>query len=88
MALLNHLHEQYNACGDIVLFQCRDCDRLSLSLGSLHAHIEQHRGYTRFGIQLPIGKTSPGNFEQLMEKTDVLRVTGVEPIELEAVDGL
>lgn len=86
--MLDYFHEEYDVDGDPVLFRCSDCGRLSMSLGSLHAHVERHRGYTRFGIQLPIGKTSPGNFEQLMEMTQVLRVTDVETVRLEEVDGL
>jgi hypothetical protein len=81
-------HEQYNAGGDPVLFRCRECGHLSLSLGSLHAHIEKHRGFTRFNLQLPFTKTSPGDFKRLMDKTEVLRVTDTVATTLSEVDGL
>ena len=82
------LHEEYESDGELVLFRCSECGRTNMSLGSLHAHIERHRGYTRFNIQVPFTKTSRGNFNRLMEFTDVLRVTGTEEITLEEVEGL
>lgn len=82
------LHEQYESDGDLVLFRCRECGYISMSLGSLHAHVEKHRGYTRFNIQLPFTKTAIANADQLMKRTDVLRVADVETIGLEVVEGL
>jgi len=68
------LHEQYDADGDLVLFGCTECDYVSMSLGGLHAHAETHRGYTRFGIQIPLTKTAMANVDELMELTEVVRV--------------
>jgi len=82
------LHEEYKADGRLVLFRCRDCGYTSLSLGDCHAHIERHRGYTRFNIQIPFTKTSIGNANALMDRTDVLRVADTEEIELAEVEGL
>jgi len=82
------LHEQYESDGDLVLFRCRECGHTSLSLGSLHAHVETHRGYTRFGIQLPFTKTALANGDELMEQTEIVRVTETESIELAEVEGL
>jgi hypothetical protein len=88
MTLLDRLHEQYESDGDLVLFRCSECGQVDLSLGSLHAHIEGHRGYTRFGVQLPFTKTSTGRFQQLMEYTDVLLVEQTADIDLSEVDAL
>jgi hypothetical protein len=72
---------------EFVVFRCRECGYVSTSLGWLHAHIEGHRGYTRFNIQVPFTKTSPANVEELMEYTQVLRVTAVDELAVEAIDG-
>jgi len=82
------LHEQYESDGDLVVFECTECGYTSLSLGDLHAHVESHRGYTRFNIQLPFTKTAVARGEQLMELTNVQRVTGTKEISLSEVDGL
>ncbi len=83
------LHEQYETGdGDLVIFRCRDCGYVSLSLGATHAHIEPHRGYTWFGIQLPFTRTAIANTDELMKRTEVLRVTGTEEVDLEQVEGL
>jgi len=82
------LHEQYESDGDLVLFCCTECGYTSLSLGATHGHVEKHRGYTRFNIGIPFTKKSMGNFDQLMKRTEVLRVDDVEAISLEDVDGL
>lgn len=81
-------HEQYHTGDDLVVFRCTECGYASLSLGGLHAHIERHRGYTRFNIQLPLTDTAPGQFDNLMDHTEVLRVADAEPIPLADVDGL
>lgn len=81
------LHEQYEVDGDLVLFRCTECGYISMSLGWLHAHIEKHRGYTRFNIQLPLTKTSPGEFDQLLERTDIITVTDTSEISYERFDG-
>lgn len=81
-------HEQYTSDGDLVLFRCKECGYVSMSIGSIHAHIEKHRGYTRFGIQLPFTKTAMGNHEELNKRTEVLRVDEATEIELEEVEGL
>lgn len=82
------LHEQYQSDGSPVLFRCRECGYTSLSLGTLHAHCESHRGYTRFNIQLPLTSTAIADVDALMDMTEVLRVDQVEEIALEEVDGL
>jgi len=79
----NLLHEQYQSENALVLFSCTECEYVSLSLGSLHAHAEQHREL--FGLQLP---WRYGDFEELMELTEVVRVQEVEEISLQGVEGL
>lgn len=86
--LLKRFHEQHEIDGDLVLFRCSECGFASLSLGTLHAHVERHRGYTRFNIQVPFTKTSLANFEELMEYTEVLRVDETSEVSLEEVDDL
>jgi hypothetical protein len=86
--LIDRLHEQYEIDGDLVLFRCTECGYASLSLGGTHAHIERHRGYTRFNIQLPFTDTSFANVGELMKRTEVLRVTDTESVQLERVEGL
>ena len=82
------LHEQYEIDGDLVLFRCRECGHTSMSLGSLHAHVETHRGYTRFGIQVPFMKTAMANVDELMKRTEIVRVTETESMSLAEVEGL
>lgn len=82
------LHEQYEADGELVLFRCSECGCTKMSLGSLHAHIEKHRGYTRFGIQIPFTKTAMARYDRLMEYTEVLRVDEMTEIDIEEVEGL
>lgn len=82
------LHEQYESNDQLVLFGCTECDYVSMSLGSTHAHIETHRGYTRFNIQVPFTKTSMANADELMKRTEIVRVTDTESLELDEVEGL
>lgn len=87
MSLLDYLHEEYyDYTGQLVLFRCTECGHTNMSLGSLHAHIETHRGYTRFGIQIPFTKTAMANFDELMERTEVLRVDETTAIDLGEVN--
>ena len=88
MTLLDQLHEEYESDGRLVLFRCSECGQTDLSLGSLHAHIEGHRGYTRLGIQVPFTETSPANVPELMKRTEILRVDATSEISLEEVDAL
>ena len=79
------LHEEYRVGGDLVLFRCTECGYTSLSIGSTHAHVEKHRGYTRFNIQIPFTKTTKANVDRLMEFTEIVRVTDTEEVTLEQV---
>lgn len=88
MTLLDKLHEEYHADGQLVLFRCTECGQCDLSLGRLHAHIEGHRGYTRLGIQVPLTRTSPGAFDELMNRTEILRIDATSEIPLSEVDDL
>lgn len=87
-SFFERFHEQYEAGDSLVVFRCSECGYVDLSLGSLHAHCESHRGYTRFNIQVPFTKTSPGDFDRLMDLTEVLRVDETTPVTLDDVDGL
>jgi hypothetical protein len=88
MTLLDSLHEEYTADGGLVLFRCTECGQTYLSLGSCHAHIEGHRGYTRLGIQVPFTKTALANVDELMQRTEVRRVEGTSEVPLAEVEGL
>jgi hypothetical protein len=88
MSLLERFHEEYETDGKLVVFRCLECGFTSLSIGTIHAHVERHRGYTRFNIQIPFTKTSMANFDGLMEKTEVLRVDETTEVPLEEVEGL
>jgi len=77
------LHEQHESGDSTVLFRCTECDYTSLSLGQLHAHAEKHRGW--FGLQLP---WRVGDFDALMEYTEVLRVESASEIPLTQVNDL
>ena len=88
MTLLDYLHEEYENDGALVVFRCTECGRHDLSLGSLHAHIEGHRGYTRLGIQVPFTTTAVANGDELMKRTEVLRVDETAAISLAEVEGL
>lgn len=88
MSLLDRFHEEYESDGGLVLFRCKECGHTDMSIGSIHAHCEQHRGYTRFNIQLPFTKTSMADFDRLMEYTEVLRVEETSEISLTEVEGL
>lgn len=88
MSLLDRFHEEYESDGGLVLFRCKKCGHTDMSLGSIHAHCEQHRGYTRWNIQLPFTKTSMADFDRLMEYTEVLRVEETSEISLTEVEGL
>jgi len=88
MSLLERFHEQYEADGDLVVFRCTECGYVDLSLGSLHAHCETHRGYTRWNIQIPFTKTSMANVDELMKLTEVVRVEETSEITLDEVEGL
>lgn len=90
MSLLKPLHEEYYTTDDngLVLFRCSECGYTSMSLGLLHSHVEGHRGYTRFNIQVPFTKTSMANFDQLMEYTEVLQVDETTEVSLAEVEGL
>ncbi|PCR89451.1 hypothetical protein [Natrinema ejinorense] len=88
MSLLEKFHEEYECDGDLVLFRCTECSRTSLSLGSIHAHCEKHRGYTQFNHQLPFTKTSMVDFDALIEYTEVLCVKQTHEISLNEVEGM
>jgi uncharacterized Zn finger protein len=82
------LHEQYESDGQLVLFRCTECGYVSLSLGATHGHIEKHRGYTRFNIPVPFTKESMANVDELMKRTEVLRVNNTTEIDIKEVEGL
>lgn len=87
MGLLERFHDEYESEGKQVLFRCTECGYTHLNLGSLHAHIENHRGYTRFNIQIPFTKTAMANVDELMNHTKVLRVESTSEISLSEVEG-
>jgi len=83
------LYEEYKTdAGDLVVFECDNCGYKSFSLGGLHGHIEQHRGYTRWNIQLPFTKTTPANVDELMKRTNIYTYGERNEISLSEVKGL
>lgn len=88
MPNLGLLHEEYEADGDTVLFRCRECGYTSLSLGGLHAHCEKHRavGFGPFKLIVPPWRL--GDFDALMDLTDVVRVSDETRIQLDDVEQL
>lgn len=65
---------------ELVIYRCTECGKTSVSLGWLHAHCEQHRGL--FGIPFP---WLMGDFDALMEMTEVLRVEDYSSVGLDEV---
>lgn len=63
---------------EIVVYRCTECGKTSVSIGWLHAHVERHRGF--FGLQLP---WRVGDFDALMEMTEVLRVEDYSEVDIE-----
>jgi len=84
---MSFLHEQYESDGRLVVFECDRCGFVSLSLGSLHAHIESNQSFRRFLQRLApiVGKDY---IDPLMRETNVLRVEETDAISLEEVEGL
>lgn len=81
------LHGQYDSDGDLVVFECDQCGYVSLSLGTVHAHIEGHQSLLRwFARMLPL--VGEGYVEPLMDQTNVLRVEETDAISLNEVEGL
>lgn len=54
------------------LYRCKECGKVSVSLGYLHGHIEKHQGFGPFNLIPNPFKTA--NPAALMEKTEVLYV--------------
>lgn len=72
------MSESVDSADGLVIYRCTECGKLSVDIGWLHGHIEKHRGL--FGLQLP---WRVGNFDALMEMTEVLRVDDYSVISLE-----
>jgi len=84
MTLLDYFHEQYQTHdGRPVCFRCTECGYRHQSLGRLHAHAEKRRGW--HGWQLP-GRH--GDFEALMELTEVVAIEEQTTVPLDDVEGL
>jgi hypothetical protein len=82
--MIDLLHEQYEtADGRPVLFRCTECGYRSQSLGYLHAHVQNHRGF--FGFQLP---WRYADSDALMELTEVVAIEEQAPVGLAEVEGL
>jgi len=52
-----------------VVYRCKECEKTSTDLGSIHAHAEKHRGW--FGIQWPWNVADPEELDELVEKLSV-----------------
>lgn len=66
---------------ELVIYRCTECDETSTSLGELHAHAEKHRGL--FGIQWP---WQVGDFDALMDYTEILQVDDYSVVGLQDVE--
>ncbi|ELZ47883.1 hypothetical protein C464_08175 [Halorubrum coriense DSM 10284] len=83
---IEEYRELFEPHDELQIYRCRQCDHISTNIGSLHAHCERHRGYTRFNIQVPFTDTSVGDFDRLMEYTDVMDEEQMEQIDLSEVE--
>lgn len=72
---------QYQAGEDPVVYRCKECGKVSVSIGWIHAHIEGHRGI--FGFQFP---WRYGDWDALMERTEVIRVDESSVVDIEEVE--
>jgi hypothetical protein len=69
---------------EFVLYRCTDCGKVSVSIGWLHAHIEnKHFGFGPWNIIPDLRKM--GDFKADMTKTDVIRVTDYEHADIDEV---
>ena len=83
------LHEQYHTDdGQPVLFCCTECDYTSTSVGSIHAHAEQHRDIAidPFGLLVPPWRLA--NVEALWELTEIHVVDDDRTVSAAEVEGL
>jgi hypothetical protein len=87
MPLTDLLHEEYEADGDLVLFRCSECGYTSLSLGSLHAHVEGHWSFLGW-FKWHWWNVWRSDESKWMDHTEILRVDEAEAISLEEVEGL
>ncbi|MUV59770.1 hypothetical protein [Halobacterium sp. CBA1126] len=79
------LHEQYEHDGSLVVFTCTECGYTSLSIGTLHAHIETHwsiLGWLKFHT---VGFVLPSSIDRWMEYTAVRRVDETSEVPVEEV---
>ena len=56
------------------IYRCRDCGRVSDSIGKIHAHIERHRG-VEIGPILIQNPLTVGDHEALMERTETINLS-------------
>jgi len=86
MTLLEKLHsEYYTQDGDLVLYRCTECGYTTMSIGGLHAHVEQHWPYFKWLAHLLPWFADRGDW---MEYTQVLAVRDTEGTDLSEVKGL
>jgi len=58
----------------VTVYRCTECDKVSASLGHLHAHIDaKHHGFGPFNLLANPFKL--GDYERCMEKTETLTWT-------------
>ena len=74
-------HGEQTPRDELVIYRCTECGKTSVSLGWLHAHAEKHRGL--FGLQFP---WRIGDFDALMEMTEVLRIEEYREVDLDEVE--
>jgi len=83
------LHSQWHTTdGDLVVFQCAECDYASLSVGQLHGHAEQHRDLAvdPFGLIVPPWRWA--EMEELWALTEIVTVDGGRTVTRQDVVGL
>lgn len=56
------------------IYRCTACGKTSMSIGTLHSHADSHTPWYSFG-----------NFDGLMEYTEVLKITETETASLDEV---
>lgn len=87
MTLLDRFHEQYESSGNLVVFRCTECGYTSMSLGSLHAHVEGHWSTLGWFKWHTYQWLKPDE-NKWMDFTEVLRVDETTEIVLDDVEGL
>ncbi|MCU4926910.1 hypothetical protein OB905_13125 [Halobacteria archaeon AArc-dxtr1] len=65
---------------EIEIYRCKECGKISTSLGWLHGHAGKHRGWGISWLRI-VPPWKVGDAEALMEMTETLQITDYEVVE-------